>query len=104
MQPSGANCAFFGEALRKSTPLFYVAVGNTDDDWHAELHSIDKCITQSPAFGLELAEFVEDYEIRSAFERCREQGGGFRQRRPIQSATSCFLSTILRQFQDGFRG
>ena len=104
MQPRGIDWAFLGEAFSKDAPLFNVAIGNTDDNWHAELHGVGERITQPSTLGLELAEFVEDHNFWSVFERRGEQGGGFRQCAPIQSATSCFLSAIFRKLQDDFRG
>ena len=83
MQSRGAKGAFLGEALCKDTPLFNVAIGDTDDNRHAELDGVGERVAQSSALGLEFAEFVEDHKFWFVFERCGEQGGGFRQYPPI---------------------
>ena len=78
MQSGGAKVAFLGEAFRKDTPLFNVAIGDTDDNRQAELDGVGKRVAQSSAFGLEFTEFVEDHEFRFGFERFGDQGAGFR--------------------------
>jgi hypothetical protein len=49
--------AFIRETLRNGAPLFNVAVGDSDDDRHAELHGVSERIAQSSALGLEFVEF-----------------------------------------------